>query len=279
MSPLLVVGFAAWAGTATDVENRSVTVENPHCIAVLGASVAETVHALGHGDAVCAADASVASFGPLASKVRLPYHRQLSAEGVLAQGPDLVLADAASGPPEALEQLRTAGVPVFLVDRTATVAGAQGRARTLGALLDADGEALATRIAAEVEAAQQVPVPPGQRVLFVYARGSGTMMVGGEDTAAHEMITLAGAANALAGHAGFVPLTAEAAVGAQPTAVLVTTKGLASLGGEAGLRSQPGMSLLAEVPVIAVDDLLLLGFGPRTGEGVRALRTALGASR
>ena len=76
-----------------------------------------------------------------------------------------------------------------------------------------------------------------------------------------------------------MPLTAEAVVGAQPTALLVTTKGLDALGGESGLRGQPGISLLGDVPVIAVEDLILLGFGPRTAAGVRALREGLGKSQ
>ncbi len=272
---LALAAPAAWAGTATDAQGTVHRVETAHCIITLGAGVAETVDALGRSGDVCAADASVAAYAPLAAKVRLPYHRQLSAEGLLAQGPDLVLADAASGPPAALQQVAAAGVPVFVVDDTHTVAAAAARAETLGALLDADGPGLAARIHAEVAAAQALPVAPGQRVLFVYARGAGTLMVAGTGTAAHEMITLAGADNALGDSEGWAPLTPEAVVGAQPTALLLTTTGLASVGGAAGLRAQPGLSLLGEVPVLDVDDLLLLGFGPRTGAGLAALRRAL----
>ena len=60
--------------------------------------------------------------------------------------------------------------------------------------------------------------------------------------------------------------------------IVVPANGLESLGGIDGLLRQPG---LAQTPagqnrrVVAVDDALLLGFGPRVGEGVRDLARGL----
>ncbi len=74
------------------------------------------------------------------------------------------------------------------------------------------------------------------------------------------------------------PLTAEGAVAAAPEFILVTSRGLKASGGcgwpaeAAGSRTHSGGK---EKRVIAMDDLLLLGFGPRVGQAAKeALREA-----
>jgi iron complex transport system substrate-binding protein len=63
-------------------------------------------------------------------------------------------------------------------------------------------------------------------------------------------------------------------VAAAPEVLLVPSHALESLGGIDGLLAQPG---LAATPagkarrVIAMDDLFLLGFGPRTADAALAL--------
>ena len=92
------------------------------------------------------------------------------------------------------------------------------------------------------------------------------------------MIGLAGFSNAAASIDGFVPLTAEAVIASRPDLILVPTKGLASVGGIDGLLALPGV---AQTPaakkraVVAMDDLELLGFGPRTGRSAATLRNKL----
>jgi iron complex transport system substrate-binding protein len=115
-------------------------------------------------------------------------------------------------------------------------------------------------------------------VLFVYARGAGTVAVAGRATAADEMIRLAGGRNAIDEFDGFKPLTAEAAVTAAPDVVLMLARGIDSLGGADSVWAQPG---LAQTPaargrrLVVMDDLYLLGFGPRTGAAVSDLARQL----
>jgi iron complex transport system substrate-binding protein len=111
-------------------------------------------------------------------------------------------------------------------------------------------------------------------VLFVYARGAGTLMVSGGGTSAAEMLRLAGATNAVQGFEGFRPLTAEAVVAARPDIVLLPSRGLASLGGVEAVLKLPGMALTPAGRarrVVALDDTLLLGFGPRLADAVEQL--------
>ena len=85
--------------------------------------------------------------------------------------------------------------------------------------------------------------------------------------------------NAVTEYQGYKPLTAEGAVTASPEIILIASRGLESIGGIDRLLAFPG---LAETPagrarrVVAIDDLKLLGFGPRTGEAVTELATEFG---
>ena len=77
----------------------------------------------------------------------------------------------------------------------------------------------------------------------------------------------------------FSPITSEALIATNPEIILVMSKGLESVGGIDGLISLPGIS---QTPagknraVIAVDDSLLLSFGPRTPDLLRQLSGAIG---
>ena len=254
-------------------------------LVVLGGSVAETVCALGACERIVAADASSTAPEELQLRANLGFHRQISAEGVLSVRPDVVLASPESGPPESLKQVERAGVRVVQVPGDATAEGSLDRIRFLGQLLGAPAKA--HELTADLESRLQsvrerVEGSERPRVLFIYARGGGTMMVAGRSTAAGELIELAGGQNAVRGYEGYKPLTAEAVVMARPDVVLLTTGGLEVMGGARALWQTPG---LAQTPaskdkrLIAVEDLLLLGFGPRLAEAVETVARGLHPER
>lgn len=254
----------------------------PARVVTLGAALGETVLALGHGARIVAADAGSAVVPGLEDRATLGYHRQVSAEGVLAARPDLVLATTAAGPPAALDQIAAAGVRLLRLDDAPTLAGVTARIRAVGAAFAAGpaAESLLQTIEADLAAARADAPHPAPRVLFVYARGGGALQIAGRDTAADLMIRLAGGENALGASTGYVALTPEAVAGARPAVLLLTTRGLEGLGGEAALRATPGVAGLPGLRVVALEDGLLLGLGPRTGAGARALARALaGAGR
>lgn len=243
-------------------------------IVTIGGPVTEIVYALGAGRRVVAVDTS--SVYPAAA-TRLPqvgYQRTLAAEGILAQRPALVIAGADAGPPAVLDQLRAAGVRVELVANAQTPEAAAARIEAVGKLLGVDGHPLAAQLLAETRSARAA-VPPGKpRAIAIYARGAGTLLVAGPDTTAGAMLELAGATNAATGFTGYKPLSAEALVAAAPEAIVIPTRGLATIGGEAGLLALPGV---ADTPagrakkLVALDDLELLGFGPRLGPAIAEL--------
>jgi iron complex transport system substrate-binding protein len=265
-------------GAAVPSASSNATSVAAQRIVTTSGALTEIVYALGAEGSLVAADAS--SVHPAAAE-RLPRvgdHRQLAVEGVLSHRPTLVISTDDAGPPNVLDQLRAAGVRVELTTTRHDAEGARERIRRVGALLGKEDEAKA-RIAeldeqlrgAEARLSKLAARP---RVLFLYARGAGSLSVAGSNTAAQAMIELARGVNAVVGFEGFRPLTAESAAAAAPEIILVPARGLASLGGVDGVVALPA---LAATPagksrrVVAMDDLLLLGFGPRTGRAVAEL--------
>jgi iron complex transport system substrate-binding protein len=256
-------------------------------IVSLGGSVTEIVYALGAGDQLVGRDAS--SIYP-AEAQELPsvgYYRRVPAEGVLAMSPTLVLAAADTGPPSVLKQIRSAGVEVNQIPGEASAEGAKAKIRTVAEALGRTerGEQIVRELKADMGKARDLraDVSETPSVLFIYARGAGTMNVAGSGTEAEAMIELAGAKNAISGFEGYKPMTAEAVSAAAPDVILMLVRGLKSIGGVDGLLEQAGVSLTPAGKnrrVVAMDDLLLLGFGPRLGKATltltRKLHPALG---
>ena len=244
----------------------------------VGGAVTEIVHALGAGDTLVGAD-STSTYPPSAARLpRVGYMRQLSAEGVLALRPELVLATAEAGPPAVFAQLETAGVKVLRLAVRHTPEALRDNIRRIAEALQqpeaglrvlADLDVRWARTRARIGAMRTHP-----RVLFLLAHGGGPPMVAGSDTAADAMITLAGGVNAARAMAGYKPLTAEAAIAAAPEVLLITDQGLEESGGLARLASHPGLALTPAGRarrVVAMDALYLLGFGPRLPEAVAEL--------
>ncbi len=279
----LLVPLAFAQPTFTDATGTEITVTDTSNLITLGGDLTEIVYALGQENKLVAVDTSSIYPAEATALPKVGYVRNLSAEGVLSLGPSFILASQDAGPPEVVAQLRQAGVPLFIVPGEDSVEGAKTKIETIGAVLGAETQA--TRLVNEIEldvAEAELYVDAARRsepsVMFVYARGAGTLSVSGTNTAAHAMIELAGAQNAVTGYEGYKPLTAEAAVTAAPDVLLFLDRGLESVGGYAGLADLPGLALTPAYEnerVVALDDLYLLGFGPRVGAALKDLTLAL----
>lgn len=253
-------------------------------IVAVGGAITETLYRLGAQAELVGVDTT--SLYP-AEAQKLPsvgYARALSAEGLLALRPNLILASGEAGPPAVLRQLEAARLPLHLLDAGHSLAGVAERTRRIGTLVGraAAGNALAAQIEADTATVQRrigAAHKPAPRVLFVLAHSPASLRLGGQGTAAHAMLQLAGGANAFGEVEGFKPLNAEAALAARPEVLLTTTQGLEAVGGVAGLLALPG---LAGTPagrtrrVVALDALLMLGFGPRLPVALAELADALG---
>ncbi|MPZ09544.1 MAG: ABC transporter substrate-binding protein [Kiloniellaceae bacterium] len=263
-----LVLFAASAAQAADGR-----------IVAVGGSVTEIVYALGEADRLLAVDSTSLYPAATGDLPNVGYMRQLSAEPILALGPDMVLAIADSGPPAALEQIEDAGVPVVTVPDDYTPEGVLDKIEVIAAALGVEekGRALRAEVAAELDAVKAAfgDVSTRPRVLFLLTISQGrTTVAAGRRTSAEGIIHLAGGVNAIDGFESYKPLSPEAAVAAAPEVLLVTWRSLDLLGGLEGLLSIPEVALTPAAQngrVVTMDGLLLLGFGPRTAEAADLL--------
>lgn len=267
--------------TVRGEDGREVTVTDVSRVVALQGPVAETVVALGLGDRLVARDEST-TFGEAADLPVVSSGHTVSAEGVLAQRPTLVLTDARSGPPEALAALRAAGVAVVQVPEVWTLEGMAPRVRAVGAALGVP--AAAEELVRALGTPRAEPDPSGPRVAFLYLRGGAAVyLLGGEGSGADSLVEAAGGVDAgsALGLDAFTPLTSESLVAAAPDVLLVMTKGLDSVGGIDGLLALPGVAQTPagrERRVVAVEDGLLLSFGPRTAAVIDRLRDGFGTA-
>jgi iron complex transport system substrate-binding protein len=249
-------------------------------IVVLGGSLAEIVAALGAEGELVGRD-TTSTFPP--SLLALPdvgYVRALSPEGVLSLTPDLILAEPDAGPPPVIEVLRAAGTQFVTIPGAPTAAGVVAKIEATAAALGLpeQGAALAARVAAEIATAQALPAPNPLRVLFVLSLQGGAVMAGGEGSSAEGIIHMAGGVNVGLGFDGFKPMTDEAVLAADPQAILVMDReGQQSITPQM-IAAHPALgrtTAATEGRIVAMDGMLLLGFGPRTGQAATALHQAL----
>jgi iron complex transport system substrate-binding protein len=273
------IAVVAWANAAQAACELPVR-DGP--IVSIGGDVTEIVYALGAGQRVVAVDITSREPKQARELPHVGYMRQLSAEPILSLSPKLILAIADSGPPLVLDQLQSAGTCLALIPDEHSTAGVVKKVEAVAAALDrkAEGEELVVKLEAEFAALQSNlgAVKDKPRVLFLFSVGEGAPMVGGRNTSADAIIELAGGTNAIDSFEEFKPASSEGIIAAAPDVVLVTELTLEKLGGIDGLLQRPD---IAQTPagkakrVVAIESLLLLGFGPRTPQAIRELATAL----
>jgi iron complex transport system substrate-binding protein len=280
---------AVLPASVSSADGVGVTVGDVSRIVVLNEALAELVVSLGFADAIVGRDATT-TLASLSALPEVSSGHDVSAEAVLSLAPTLVLGDTRTGPPEALAQLRGAGVATVLAPEVWTLEDVPSRVRLVAAALGVPdaGEGLLDDMQRDIDDALDTVVDRGAdarpRVAFLYVRGTASVyLLGGDGSGADAMTEAAGGIDvgSEGGLAAFTPLTSEAVAAAAPDVLLVTTRGLESVGGVDGLLGLPGVAetrAASRRAVVAVDDDLLLSFGPRTGAVIRRLADAFAAA-
>ncbi|WP_436847463.1 heme/hemin ABC transporter substrate-binding protein [Streptomyces aureus] len=281
VEPLTSPGTPRLPVTVRSFGGKRTTVEKADRIVPLSGGLNEIVFTLGLGDRVVARDIT-ATFDQARKLPLVTRNHDVSAESVLSLHPDLVLAESTTGPDEALRQIRDAGVPVLVVAPAHGLADVGTRIRTVADALGvpAAGRRLAERSQDRIAAVRKaIPAHADHpRVAFLYLRGSASVyLIGGRGSGATSLLQAAGAVDAGAESGldkDFTAITTEALVRAAPDAILVMSKGLASVGGTDGLVRIPGVAQTpagANRRVVSVEDGVLLNYGPRTDQVLKSL--------
>ncbi len=270
--------------TVTDVDGREVVVEDVSRLVVLNGNMTEVVFALGLGDRVVGVDVT-STYPPEAQQLpQVGVQLELNAEGIIALQPTLVLGNTFAGPPEVLEQVRGAGISVLILPDFDTVESVGEKIRAIATALGVPrrGEQLAAESAASIEAATALVagLESRPRVAFLYLRGAQTQFLGGVDSGASSLIDAAGGIDVgvEVGIRGFMPITPEALVTANPEFILVFTAGLDSIGGIDALLELPGVAQTEagrNRAILEFDGQYLFGYGPRTGAALAEFIAAI----
>lgn len=251
-------------------------------IVSLGGSVTEIAVALGARDRLIGRDTTSNYPGEVTDLPDVGYIRALSPEGVLSLNPDLIISETGAGPTEALDVLRSAGVPFIEMPGDHTAQGVLDKIDAVARALELPeaGEALHQATAAQLAevAAKTQGISDPKPVLYIITLQSDRIVAGGAGTSADGIIALAGGRNAASDVQGFKEVSPEAVLAMAPELILIMGHGPDS----PGLVDQViGHPILGQTPaaqsgrVSHVDGMLTLGFGPRTAEAALMVHDAL----
>jgi iron complex transport system substrate-binding protein len=275
--------------TTTETEGRAfvgadgveTVITDVSRIVSLNGDMTEIIFELGLGKNVVGVDVTT-TYPPEAAALNdqgetVGFAQQLTAEAVLRFEPTLVIGDTQVAPPEAIEQLRGAGIPVVILETQTTLDGVETKIGLVAEILGVpdEGAALAERVMGEIEAARDLAADDDSdpRVAFVYVRGPQVVFLFGAGMATQAMIEGAGAVDAgvESGVFGPAPLTPEALVAAAPEVIVLPAAGLDALGGIEAFLALPGV---ADTPaaenkaLLAYDEAYFFNLGPRSGQAL-----------
>ncbi|ADI13253.1 heme/hemin ABC transporter substrate-binding protein [Truepera radiovictrix] len=210
------------------------------------------------------------------------FEFNVSAEAVLALSPTLIVGTEDNGPPQAIAQLRGAGVPVLLVSAQSDLEGSAARIREIAAALGVSGrgEALLERLEAQRQALEARLAATPERVGGLVMVGwSGAPQACGGDSDFHAMYVLAGGHNLLEALNGCPEINPEA-LPELPVDVLFfpALSQYEAVGGVAGLRARPGFAQLRAVQTgraVIMESPAFRGMGASAPRFAQAIHEAL----
>ena len=252
----------------------------PGRIITLSAALTETADALGFSKNIIAVDVTSIYPAYINKLPKVSNTRAVSAESLIAFTPDLVLAPEGSVSKEIQYQLRSAGISFVNIKQEYSVKGALSFIRAVAAALQVPqkGEVLARETGLKIDRALAGIKVTGKapKVLFIYARGTGTMMVAGRKSSLDAIITLAGGKNAVQEFDNFKPYTTEALIRTNPDMILMFDFGYNSLGGINSILKMPGVRQTTagkNRKIVQMEASLLVNFSIRLDQAITALNS------
>ena len=275
-------GFKAQAAeSVVDALGRTVAPGPATRILTLGSDVTEIVHALGAGERIVGVDRGSKYPEAVASRPNVGYRRQLSVEGLVALNPDLILASEDSGPPEAVEVLKSLAVPTVFVPQDNSPEGIERKITLIAAALGREeaGKAVSAEVLAAFDAAAGLAsrIPPEKRKKVVFFHGLVRLSAAGSGTAADAIIRYAGGINPMREVQGYKAASEEKLIEMAPDVILMMGDGkggptIEEVFGNRALAATPAATNKA---LIVLDGAYMIGFGPRTADAIRDLAQAL----
>jgi iron complex transport system substrate-binding protein len=273
----LALGWACTSKTESVSESTNNQASEKNIITA-GGTVSEIVDALGFGNQIIATDITSTYPQYLQTLPSIGYRNQIKAEGILALGPDTILAEEGYLSEDVVNQLNGAGIDIrffkkptqveetkTLVTELAAFFEVPEKGTEINAQIDADLQTLADYLASQSESPSAA---------FVMARGPETVFLAGKSTFSESMFAMAGITPVKTEFEDFVPLTPESLVALNPDFLVLFDSGLKSLGGTDGLSRVQGIretNAFKNGQIISMDGHYLSAFGPRVGKAALEL--------
>lgn len=245
-------------------------------IITIGADITEIFVLLDGLDRLVAVDNGSSRPADVAKVKAVGFFRSLSAEGLIALQPDLVIATDLLGPPTVAAQLAEAGIQVETLREPDSIEGIRLKIARVAALIghEDNGRRLIERVDETFQDLQRRLSGIGSRprVLVTVALSHGTLHAAGNIPSINAAVALAGGENAGLAWSTVKPMSREVLAMAPPALILTTPDIWARVGGGAGFLEATNLQGNAELGldrVMPVDAGPFFLFGPSTPDIAR----------
>lgn len=260
--------------------NTEEEAEHTERIVCISKQYSEIIYALGAQKDIVAVDIS-STYPPEIKQLQtVGYHRALSAEGILAARPTLILHDNNIGPEHVVDQINSLHIPMKVFVKGATIDSTEMLIREMGAFFHKEHEAdsLCSKLEREIAQAteQAKRFSDSVRVLVIhFGQASNRYFVMTSKSTAAQMIRWAGGTMAIGDTKGMRELSAEVVTQSNPDVILLTDFGFDRLGTPQQVTELPGVAFTnaaIDHRIYRVEEHDLVYLGPRTGENTLMLQ-------
>ena len=271
---------AGYPVSLTDAVGNEITLEKePERIVSLIPSNTEITFALGQGEKIVGVS-DHDNYPEEVQEIEKIGGMELNVEVIIALEPDVILAHelGLSSAQEAFEQLKEAGIDVFVIEDAQDIASTYETIDTIGKVVGAEEEAeqviseMKEGFAEIEELTSAIPEDKRQSVFFENSPAP-EIYTAGQNTFIQELLDMIHAENAASDHEGWLALDPEAIIELNPD-VIITSYGAYIEDPEGEVFSREGFDSVEAVANERVYDIhadLITRSGPRLVDGARAL--------
>ena len=242
---------------------------------VAGGSITEIIYFLNEEEKLVAVDIT-SNYPEKATELpSIGYVRTLSTEGVLSLDPNLILGEEDMGPPLVIDQIKSTGVDLRVIEEDYTLESITGKILCVGEILGVKEKAtklINSELKKNIDNlidTKLAGVNKNKKVMIILGMDGTSPMVAGLQTSGNGFIGMIGASNIMSSFEGWKPVSAESILVQNPDLIIITNRGLNNFGTIEKLAQHPSLAFTnaaQNLNILAIDGMSLLGFGPRTIE-------------
>ena len=242
---------------------------------VAGGSLTEIIYFLNEEEKLVAVDIT-SNYPEKATELpSIGYVRTLSTEGVLSLDPNLILGEEDMGPPLVIDQIKSTGVDLRVIEEDYTLDSIIGKILCVGEILGVKEKAtklINSELKKNIDNlidTKLAGVNKNKKVMIILGMDGTSPMVAGLQTSGNGFVEMIGASNIMSSFEGWKPVSAESILVQNPDLIIITNRGLNNFGTIEKLAQHPSLAFTnaaQNLNILAIDGMSLLGFGPRTIE-------------